>query len=159
MATEMIPFTPQGYAELKAELENLKSVERPKVIQEIADARAHGDLRENAEYHAAREKQSFIEGRIQLLEDQIARANIIDFTKDQPAAVMFGAYVTIIDEESGEEKTYRIVGDLEADITKNKLSTGSPLSKGLMGRKVGDTVEVKVPKGTKEYSVVQIAYR
>jgi transcription elongation factor GreA len=159
MATEMIPFTPQGYAELKAELENLKSVERPKVIQEIADARAHGDLRENAEYHAAREKQSFIEGRIQLLEDQIARANIIDFTKDQPQAVMFGAYVTIVDEDSGEEKTYRIVGDLEADITKNKLSTGSPLSKGLMGRKVGDTVEVKVPKGTKEYSVVQISYR
>ncbi len=159
MATELIPFTPQGYAELKAELENLKSVERPKVIQEIADARAHGDLRENAEYHAAREKQSFIEGRIQLLEDQISRANIIDFTKDQPKAVMFGAYVTIVDEESGESKTYRIVGDLEADITKNKLSTGSPLSKGLMGRKVGDTFEIKVPKGVKEYSVLEINYR
>ncbi|MFY7930952.1 MAG: transcription elongation factor GreA [Oligoflexus sp.] len=159
MATEMIPFTPQGYAELKAELENLKSVERPKVIQEIADARAHGDLRENAEYHAAREKQSFVEGRILLLDDQIARANIIDFSKDQPDHVKFGAYVSVVDEDSGDEKTFRIVGDLEADITKNKLSMGSPLSRALLGRKVGDTVEVQVPKGTKEYSVVKISYR
>ncbi len=159
MAAEMIPFTPQGYSELKAELENLKTVERPKVIQEIADARAHGDLRENAEYHAAREKQSFIEGRIQMLDDQIARANIIDFSKDQPDQVKFGAFVTVIDETSGEEKTFRIVGDLEADIHKNKLSHSSPLSKGLLGRKTGDTVEVKVPKGTREYSIVKVEYR
>lgn len=159
MATEMIPFTPQGYAELKAELENLKSVERPKVIQEIADARAHGDLRENAEYHAARDKQSFIEGRIQMLDDQIARANIIDFTSEQPNQVKFGAFVTVSDEETGEEKTYRIVGDLEADIDKNKLSMGSPLSKALMGRKIGDNFEVRVPKGVKEYSIVRVEYR
>lgn len=158
MAVDQIPFTPQGYAELKAELDNLKSVERPKVIQEIADARAHGDLRENAEYHAAREKQSFVEGRIQLLDDQIARANIIDFTKDQPDHVKFGAFVTVVDEDSGEEKAYRIVGDLEADITKNKLSMASPLSKALLGRKVGDTFEVQVPKGIKEFSIVKIAY-
>jgi transcription elongation factor GreA len=158
MATETVPFTPQGYAELKAELDTLKSVERPKVIQEIADARAHGDLKENAEYHAAREKQSFIEGRITMLDDQIARANIIDFSGDQPDQVKFGAYVTITDEDSGEEKTFRIVGDLEADITRNKLSIGSPLSKALMGRRPGDTVEVTVPKGTKEYSIVRISY-
>jgi transcription elongation factor GreA len=158
MATETVPFTPQGYAELKAELDTLKSVERPKVIQEIADARAHGDLKENAEYHAARERQSFIEGRITMLDDQIARANIIDFSRDQPDQVKFGAYVTIIDEDSGEEKTFRIVGDLEADITRNKLSIGSPLSKALMGRRPGDTVEVAVPKGTKEYSIVRITY-
>ncbi|HET9236744.1 MAG TPA: transcription elongation factor GreA [Oligoflexus sp.] len=158
MATETVPFTPQGYKELKAELDTLKSVERPKVIQEIADARAHGDLKENAEYHAAREKQSFIEGRITMLDDQIARANIIDFSGDQPDQVKFGAYVTITDEDSGEEKTFRIVGDLEADITRNKLSIGSPLSKALMGRRPGDTVEVTVPKGTKEYSIVRISY-
>lgn len=158
MATETVPFTPQGYAELKAELDTLKSVERPKVIQEIADARAHGDLKENAEYHAARERQSFIEGRITMLDDQIARANIIDFSGDQPDQVKFGAYVTITDEDSGEEKTFRIVGDLEADITRNKLSIGSPLSKALMGRRPGDTVEVTVPKGTKEYSIVRISY-
>jgi transcription elongation factor GreA len=158
MATETVPFTPQGYKELKAELDTLKSVERPKVIQEIADARAHGDLKENAEYHAARERQSFIEGRITMLDDQIARANIIDFSGDQPDQVKFGAYVTITDEDSGEEKTFRIVGDLEADITRNKLSIGSPLSKALMGRRPGDTVEVTVPKGTKEYSIVRISY-
>lgn len=158
MATETVPFTPQGYKELKAELDTLKSVERPKVIQEIADARAHGDLKENAEYHAARERQSFIEGRITMLDDQIARANIIDFSGDAPDQVKFGAYVTITDEDSGEEKTFRIVGDLEADITRNKLSIGSPLSKALMGRRPGDTVEVTVPKGTKEYSIVRISY-
>jgi len=158
MATETVPFTPQGYKELKAELDTLKSVERPKVIQEIADARAHGDLKENAEYHAAREKQSFIEGRITMLDDQIARANIIDFICYQPDLVKFGAFVTITDEDSGEEKTFRIVGDLEADITRNKLSIGSPLSKALMGRRPGDTVEVTVPKGTKQYSLVRISY-
>jgi len=158
MATETVPFTPQGYIELKAELDNLKQVERPKVIQEIADARAHGDLKENAEYHAAREKQSFVEGRIIMLDDQIARANIIDFSRDQPDQVKFGAYVTIIDSENGEEKTFRIVGDLEADITRNKLSIGSPLSKALIGRRSGDTMEVTVPKGLKEYSIVRITY-
>jgi len=158
MATETVPFTPQGYVELKAELDKLKSVERPKVIQEIADARAHGDLKENAEYHAAREKQSFIEGRILMLDDQIARANIIDFSGDQPDLVKFGAFVTVIDEQNGEEKTFRIVGDLEADITRNKLSIGSPLSRALIGRRAGDNLEVTVPKGVKEYSIVKITY-
>jgi transcription elongation factor GreA len=158
MATETVPFTPQGYVELKAELDKLKNVERPKVIQEIADARAHGDLKENAEYHAAREKQSFIEGRILMLDDQIARANIIDFSHDQPDLVKFGAYVTVLDEQNGEEKTFRIVGDLEADITRNKLSIGSPLSRALIGRRAGDNLEVTVPRGVKEYSIVKIIY-
>ena len=158
MTTETVPFTPQGYEQLKAELEDLKTVQRPKVIEEIAEARAHGDLKENAEYHAAREKQSFIEGRITILDDQIARANIIDFSADTPEKVMFGAFVTVEDEE-GEEKTYRIVGDLEADITENKISMGSPIAKGLMGKAIDDVVEVRVPKGTKEYTVVSIEYR
>ncbi|SME94413.1 transcription elongation factor GreA [Pseudobacteriovorax antillogorgiicola] len=157
MTTETIPFTPQGYAQLKAELENLKSVQRPKVIEEIAEARAHGDLKENAEYHAAREKQSFIEGRITILDDHIARANVIDFSTDSPEKVMFGAFVSVEDEE-GAEKTYRIVGDLEADISENKISTGSPIAKALMGKSLDDVVEVKVPKGVVEYTITKISY-
>jgi transcription elongation factor GreA len=158
MATETVPFTPQGYNDLKAELDNLKSVERPKVIQEIAEARAHGDLKENAEYHAAREKQSFVEGRILMLDDQISRANIIDFSGEKPDQAKFGAFVTVVDDDSGEEKTFRIVGDLEADIAQNKLSIGSPVSKALMGRRVGDSVEVNAPKGLKQYTILNITY-
>lgn len=158
MSTGAIPFTPQGYEELKRELENLKTVERPKVIQEIAEARAHGDLKENAEYHAARERQSFIEGRISILDDSIARANIINFSEEAPDTVKFGAYVTVEDEETGESKTFRIVGDLEADIEKNKISLGSPIARALMGKRVDDLVEVKVPKGIKEYLITEIRY-
>lgn len=157
MTAETIPFTREGYENLKAELENLKSHERPKVIQEIAEARAHGDLKENAEYHAAREKQSFIEGRITLLEDHIARANIIDFSQEEPSKVKFGAFVKVEDEE-GEEKTFRIVGDIEADISQNKISLGSPIAKALMGKAIDDAVEVRVPKGIKEYTIVEINY-
>jgi transcription elongation factor GreA len=156
--TNSVPFTPQGYERLKRELENLKQVERPKVIEEIAEARAHGDLKENAEYHAAREKQSFVEGRIQMLDDQLARANVIDFSGQTPDSVKFGAYVSVVDEDTGEEKTYRIVGDLEADIEKNRISMGSPIAKALMGKSVDDLVEVKVPKGIKEYSISKITY-
>lgn len=158
MTTETVPFTPQGYKDIKAELDNLKSVERPKVIEEIAEARAHGDLKENAEYHAAREKQSFIEGRITILDDQIARANILDFSNEAPDQVKFGAFVTVEDEE-GEEKTYRIVGDLEADIAQHRISMGSPIAKALMGKRLDDFVEVRVPKGTKEYTVTNIEYQ
>jgi transcription elongation factor GreA len=159
MAAEMIPFTPSGYKRLKEELDHLKSFERPKIISEIAEARAHGDLKENAEYHAAREKQSFIEGRIQMLDDQIARANILDFSQETTGVIKFGAFVHVIDEESGDEKTYQIVGDLEADISENRISMGSPLSKSLMGRKAGDNLEVRVPKGIKEYSIVKVEYK
>jgi transcription elongation factor GreA len=159
MAAEMIPFTPAGYKRLKEELDHLKAVERPKIISEIAEARAHGDLKENAEYHAAREKQSFVEGRIQMLDDQIARANVLDFSDDKSGMIKFGAYVSVVDEESGDEKTYHIVGDLEADINENRISMGSPLSKSLMGRKAGDNLEVRVPKGIKEYSILRVEYK
>lgn len=158
MAVDTIPLTPQGYESLKSELEKLKTVERPKVIEEIAEARAHGDLKENAEYHAAREKQSFIEGRITILDDSIARANVIDFRGQDPDQVKFGAFVTVEDEE-GEEKTYHIVGDLEADIAKNKLSLASPIAKAVMGKRVDDFVEVKVPKGVAEYTITKIEFR
>ncbi len=159
MSAEMIPFTQEGFKRIKEELDTLKSIERPKIIQEIAEARSHGDLKENAEYHAAREKQGFIEGRIQMIEDQIARANVLDFSGDSSGVVKFGAYVSVVDEDSGEEKTYHIVGDLEADIDQNRISIGSPLSKSLLGRKQGDSLEVRVPKGIKEYSIVKVEYR
>lgn len=159
MPAEMIPFTSAGYKRIKEELDNLKAVERPKIILEIAEARSHGDLKENAEYHAAREKQSFIEGRIQMLDDQIARANILDFSGDSSGIVKFGAFVSVVDEESGDEKTYHIVGDLEADLDQCRISMGSPLSRSLMGRKAGDTLEVRVPKGLKEYSIIKVEYK
>ena len=155
---EAVLFTPQGYEQIKAELADLKSNQRPKVIEEIAEARAHGDLKENAEYHAAREKQSFIEGRITLLDDQIARANVIDFSNEKPDRVKFGAFVTVEDEE-GEVKTYRLVGDLEADIANNRISMGSPIAKALLGKEMDDVVEVRVPKGTVEYTITNIEYK
>lgn len=159
MATpDSIPFTPQGYLDLKRELQKLKNVERPKVIEAIAEARAHGDLKENAEYHAAREHQSFVEGRITLLDDHIARANVIDFSKESPDVVKFGAFVTVEDGTSGVEKTFRIVGDLEANIEKNSISVGSPLAKALLGKRLDDEVKVQVPKGEMDYIVTNIRY-
>ena len=158
MSTEMIPFTQAGYDRLNAELENLKKVERPKVIEEIATARAHGDLKENAEYHAAREKQGFIEGRIAILEDQIARANVLSFEGKGVEDVRFSAIVTVEDLESGEERKLHIVGDLEADISEGRISIGSPLAKALLGKRVDDEVEVKVPKGIVEYLITSVEY-
>ncbi len=158
MSEQEIPLTRAGFDALKNELQKLKTVERPKVIEEIATARAHGDLRENAEYHAAREKQSFIEGRILLLDDQLARAKVIDFSDQTPDQVRFGARVTVEDQDSGEKKTYQVVGDLEADIAANKISIGSPFAKALLGKRMDDMVEVTGPKGVKEYVVVEIHY-
>lgn len=155
---ETIPLTSDGFAALQAELEDLKKVQRPTVIEQIAEAREHGDLKENAEYHAAREKQGFIEGRINELEDKLSRAEVIDFSNEAPSLVKFGAFVTVSDEETGDEKTYRIVGDLEADIASNKLSLSTPIAKALMGKKVDDLVEVKVPKGVLEYVITEISY-
>ena len=155
---ETIPLTKDGFATLSEELDDLKKVQRPAVIEQIAEARDHGDLKENAEYHAAREKQGFIEGRINQLEDQLSRAEVIDFSSESPSLVKFGAFVTVSDEESGDEKTYRIVGDLEADIATNKLSLSTPIAKALMGKKVDDLVEVRVPKGTLEYVITEINY-
>lgn len=158
MSEQEIPLTRDGFDALKNELHKLKTIERPKVIEEIATARAHGDLRENAEYHAAREKQSFIEGRILLLDDQLARAKVIDFSDQTPDQVRFGARVTVEDQDSGEKKTYQVVGDLEADIAANKISIGSPFAKALLGKRMDDMVEVTGPKGVKEYVVVEINY-
>jgi len=160
MAEDLIPFTKDGYDQLQSELNRLKTVDRLKVIQEIAEARSHGDLSENAEYSAAREKQGFIEGRINDLEGQLSRANVLDFSGDADAKniVRFGARVTVEDLNSGETKTLRVVGDLEADISQNKISVSSPIAKALLGKKKEDIVEVQAPKGVVEYSVLDIQY-
>ena len=156
---ETIPLTKDGFKFLNEELEDLKKVQRPTVIEQIAEARDHGDLKENAEYHAAREKQGFIEGRINELEDKLSRAEVIDFSTEQPSMVKFGAFVTVCDEDTGEEKTYRIVGDLESDIEKNKVSLSTPIARALMGKRIDDLIEVKVPKGVIEYVITEIDYK
>lgn len=152
-------MTKQGHEELSAELAHLKKVERPNVIEAIAEARAHGDLSENAEYHAAKEQQSFIEGRIEELTAVIGRADIIDPKTLSGDTVRFSASVTIVDEDTDEETTYQIVGDYEADIEKKKLSISSPVSRALIGKSVGDSVSVKTPKGTKDYEILEVAYK
>ncbi|MCX6119471.1 MAG: transcription elongation factor GreA [Proteobacteria bacterium] len=160
MAEDLVPFTKAGYDRLQAELAQLKNIERHAVIQDIATARSHGDLKENAEYSAAREKQGFIEGRINELEGQLSRANVLDFSSD-PAAqgqVRFGAKVTVEDLNSGDKKTLHVVGDLEADIKENRISLSSPIAKALLGKKIDDIVEVQAPKGLIEYQILQITY-
>lgn len=156
---ERFPITPDGYVQLEAELKNLKAVERPAIIVAIAEARAHGDLSENAEYSAAKEKQSFIEGRIAELEARISRADVIDIHSLNPDTVKFGATVRVADDDSGDESTYQIVGDYEADIKRNKLSISAPLSRALIGKKTGDNVEVSTPKGKKSYEILAIEYK
>lgn len=158
MATT-VPFTKEGFARLKAELDQLKSVERPKIIREIADARAHGDLSENAEYHAAKEKQGFIEARIADLDDKTSRGQVIEFTEGDRNQVRFGAYVCLVDSESQDSKTYRLVGDLEADIGKGMISISSPTARAILGKRVGDIVEVQAPKGVVEYEITQVDYK
>ena len=157
--TAPIPITSDGFEKLKEELKRLKTVDRPKVISEIADARALGDLSENAEYHAAREKQGFIEGRIMELDDKLGRVQIIETSTDKPDKVVFGASVKLIDvsdEAVGDEKNYRIVGDLEADIKNNAISISSPLAKSLINKTIGDIVAVNLPKGEKYYEIKDI---
>lgn len=153
---EQIPLTRDGHEALQKELAKLKSVERPGVISAIAEARSHGDLKENAEYHAAREKQGMIEARISDLEDKLSRAQIIDFSGKNGDTVRFGAWVCLQDEETGETKKYRIVGDLEADIRSNLVSVSSPVARALLGKQVDDQVKIKVPKGEKEYIILSI---
>lgn len=155
---EKFPITAQGYERMQQEIQTLKTVERPSVIQAIAVARAHGDLSENAEYHAAREKQSFIEGRIAELEDKTARAAIIDTSKLSGIDVKFGATVTLIDEDTEEEVTYTIVGEYEADMKQNLISVSSPLARALIGKRQGDSVEVTTPRNTKAYEVLKVKY-
>jgi transcription elongation factor GreA len=156
---QKIPMTADGYARLEEELRQLKAVERPAVIRAIAEAREHGDLSENAEYHAARERQSFIEGRVAELEDKISRAEVIDVAKLSGSQVKFGATVTVVDEDTEEKAAYQIVGQDEADIKTQRLSVGSPLARALIGKEVGDTVEVTTPGGAKSYEIVKVQFK
>ncbi|MGF1553182.1 MAG: transcription elongation factor GreA [Paracoccaceae bacterium] len=155
---EKFPMTKQGYQALNEELKILKNVERPAVITAIAEAREHGDLSENAEYHAARERQSFIEGRIKELEGLISRADVIDPSKMTGPTVRFGATVRLVDEDTEEEHTYQIVGESEADIEHNKLNMRSPLARALIGKEEGDQVEVQTPRGARSYEILSVSY-
>jgi len=153
------PLTEKGAGRLREELAKLKKVDRPKVIAAIAEARAHGDLKENAEYHAAREQQGFIEGRIQSLESGLATAQIIDVAKLNPGGkVVFGAAVTVVDEETGVETSYQIVGDLEADIKHHRIAVSSPIARALIGRMEGDVTVVRAPGGDREYEILSVSY-
>jgi transcription elongation factor GreA len=156
---EKIPMTADGLRSLEDELKVLKTTERPAVIRAISDAREHGDLAENAEYHAARERQSFIEGRISELEDVISRADVIDVSKLSGDTIRFGATVTLADEDTDDEVTYQIVGVHEADLKAGRISIGSPIARALIGKTVGDTAEVKAPGGSKFYEVMKIVFQ
>jgi transcription elongation factor GreA len=155
---EKVPLTAAGYAALDAELKKLKTVERPAIIQAIAEAREHGDLSENAEYHAARERQSFVEGRINELESMISRADVIDPRKVAGDTIKFGATVKLIDEDTEEEKVFQIVGEVEADVENGKLNIKSPLARALIGKTEGDSVEVMTPGGGRCYEVLKVEY-
>ena len=152
-------MTAAGYGRLQEELKRLKTVDRPAIIRAIAEARDHGDISENAEYHAARERQSFIEGRVLELEDKIARAEVIDVSKLSGKIVKFGATVTLADEETDEKTVYQIVGEDEADIAQRRLSVTSPLARALIGKTIGESVEVSTPRGARSYEVVKVAFR
>ena len=155
----LIPMTVQGAEALRIELNELKSVKRPAVIQAIAEARAHGDLKENAEYHAAREQQGFIEGRIQDIEGKLSNVQIIDVTKlPNTGKVIFGSTVTILNLDTDEEMTYRIVGDDEADIKNNLISVNSPIARGLIGKVADDVANITTPKGVVEFEIVDVKY-
>jgi len=153
-----VPMTKESFDALQEELKRLIREERPKVIQDIAEARSHGDLSENAEYDAAKHRQGFIEGRIQELKDKLARAYVVDLSNLKPDKVVFGATVTLFDTAAEEEVTYRIVGEDEADIRLGKMSCSSPVGKALIGHRLDDSVKVKVPSGLKEYEIIDIRY-
>ncbi|HEX7966231.1 MAG TPA: transcription elongation factor GreA [Gammaproteobacteria bacterium] len=154
-----VPLTVRGAERLREELKRLKGVDRPKVIQAIAEARAHGDLKENAEYHAAREQQGFIEGRIQDIEGKLGNAEIIDVSQiNANGKVIFGATVQLADEDSGNEVTYQIVGEDEADIKAGRISIGSPIARGLIGKEEGDVVTIRTPAGEKQFEIVEVKY-
>jgi transcription elongation factor GreA len=155
---EKVPMTAGGYAALEAELKRLTAEERPRIIQAISDARTHGDLSENAEYHAAKEAQSLNEGRIAEIEDKISRAEVIDVSKLSGDTVMFGAKVKLIDEDTEEEKVYQIVGDVEADVKEGRVSISSPIARALIGKSVGDSVEVTAPGGARNYEILDIRF-
>ena len=152
------PITKEGLGRLEEELRHLKSVARPEVIRAIAEAREHGDLSENAEYHAARERQSFIEGRLAELEDKVARSEVIDVTGLTGSNVKFGATVTVVDEDTDEELTYQLVGEVEADIKAGRIAITAPLARALIGKAAGDSVEVITPRGEKAYEILKVQF-
>jgi transcription elongation factor GreA len=155
---EKVPMTGEGYSALDEELKRLKSVDRPEVIGQISEARLHGDLSENAEYHAAKERQGWIEGRIAEIEDKMARAQVIDVSRLSGAQVKFGATVTVVDEDTEEEGRYQIVGEHEADVRSGRISLSSPLSRAMIGKEVGDVVEVNTPGGVKAYEILKLEW-
>ena len=156
--SDKIPMTAEGLARLEEELRHLKNTARPEVIRAIAQARDHGDLSENAEYHAARDRQSFIEGRVGELEDKIARAEVIDVSKLSGKTIKFGATVTLLDEDTEEKLTYQLVGEDEADVKQGRLAITAPLARALIGKSTGDSVEVHTPKGEKAYEIRRVKY-
>ncbi len=158
MSAARSPITRSGLVRLKDELKRLKYAERPKIVKEIAEARSHGDLSENAEYHAAKEKQSHLEGRIAQIEHWIASAEVIDVSKLSGDRVVFGATVTLADSSSGDEVLYRIVGELEADLKQGKISVTSPIARALIGKSEGDVVKVQAPGGVREYEICQVEF-
>jgi transcription elongation factor GreA len=156
---EKVPMTESGYQALEEELKRLTSQERPRIIQAISDARTHGDLSENAEYHAAKEAQSLNEGRIAELEDKLSRAEVIDVSKLSGSTVKFGATVTLVDEDTEEKKVYRIVGDMEADVKEGRISISSPIARALIGKGKGESVEVTAPGGARSYEILKVAFK
>ncbi|MGZ9113759.1 MAG: transcription elongation factor GreA [Brevundimonas sp.] len=156
---EKVPMTAEGYRVLDDQLKQLKSVERPSVISAISEAREHGDLSENAEYHAAKERQGWIEGQIAEIEDRISRAQVIDVSKLNGNQVMFGATVTVVDEDTEEESRYQIVGEHEADVKAGKVSIASPIARSLISKEVGDVVEVNTPGGVKAYEILKVEWK
>ncbi|HRK23775.1 MAG TPA: transcription elongation factor GreA [Beijerinckiaceae bacterium] len=156
---ERVPLTPQGFAALEAELKRRQQEERPRIILAIQEARAHGDLSENAEYSSAKEQQALNEGRITELESLISRADVIDISKLSGSKVKFGATVTLVDEETEKERAYMIVGETEADVKLGRVSISSPIARALIGKSVGDSVEVNTPGGAKSYEIVKVAFR
>jgi transcription elongation factor GreA len=157
-AMEKVPMTGEGYQSLDDELKRLKSIERPAVIAAISEARSHGDLSENAEYHAAKERQGWIEGRIAEIEDKMARAQVIDVSKLSGAQVKFGATVSVVDEDTEEEARYQIVGEHEADVKQGRISVTSPLARGMIGKEVGEVVEINTPGGVKSYEILKLEW-
>ncbi len=158
MADDRMPITHSGLTRLKEELKRLKAVERPKIVKEIAEARSHGDLSENAEYHAAKDKQSHLEGRILQVEDWIARAEVIDVSKLKGDRAVFGATVTLADTDSGDEARYQIVGELEADLKRGKISVTSPIARAIIGKSEGDVVRFRAPGGEREWEITSVEF-
>jgi transcription elongation factor GreA len=156
---DKVPMTANGHHAMLDEIKHLKSVERPRIIKLITEARQHGDLSENAEYHAAKDQQGWIEARVAELEDKVSRAEVIDVTKLSGDTVKFGAFVTLVDEDSDEESVYQIVGEFEADVKKGKISVTSPIARAIIGKRKGDSVEVMTPGGGKSYEIVRIKYK